>query len=109
MGWGIEFKTDVYLSRQSYSSKIDVEDKISELTTEIKDLEASLKMYAASTPRDIIFRSEDAADEVDDAISYINLRVTEFLEFYRESVVDRHKLQLYLEYLNDGNEIVKSE
>ena len=53
MSWGIDFNTDIYLSHQSYTSKLDVRDKINELEEEINEHKSTLKMYAASTPKDI--------------------------------------------------------
>lgn len=102
MSWGIEFKADIYLSRQSYSSKGEVEDRMEELDKEINDYETELKMYAISQPRDVVPDDEDQ-------ISWINNRINEILESYRECVNDRFKLYLYLEYLNDAGEIIKAE
>lgn len=102
MSWGIDFKADIYLSRQSYSSKGEVEDRMEELDKEINDYETELKMYAISQPRDVVPDDEDQ-------ISWINNRINEILELYQECVNERFKLYLYLEYLNDGGEIIKAE
>jgi len=104
MGWGIEFKADIYLSRQSYSSKGEVEDKISEFDKEINNCEAELKMFAAANPKDIV-----PPDSVEDQILWLNNEINQTLEVYRELLMERYRLYLYLDYLNEGGEIVKSE
>ena len=48
MGWGTDFKTDIYLNRQVFVSKLEVDDKISELNQKIEDDKSLLKMYASS-------------------------------------------------------------
>jgi hypothetical protein len=104
MSWGIEFKTDIYLSRQSYSSKGEVEDRITEIDKLIHDCEAELKMYASSTPKDIV-----PPDSSEETVNWLNIRINETLEILQEHLIERYRLVLYLEYLNDGGEIVKSE
>ena len=104
MGWGVDFKADIFLSKQSYPTRYSVEDRIKELDSEIGDCEATLKMYASATPRDII-----PADYSDQGVFWFNIQINAALEEYREHILDRYRLQLYLEYLNDGGELVKSE
>ena len=104
MSWGIEFKADIYLSRQSYSSKDDVEDKIREIDKELNNCEAELKMYASANPKDIV-----PPDFVEEQVNWLNNRVNETLELYQDLLVYRHQLELYLAYLNDGGEIIKAE
>jgi hypothetical protein len=104
MSWGINFKTDIYLSRQSYSSKGEVEDRIAEIDKAIYDWEAELKMYASSTPKDIV-----PPDDSEDTVNWLNIRINEVLETYQEYLIERYRLDLYLEYLNDGGEIIKAE
>lgn len=98
MSWGIDFTADIFLSRQSYSGKDEVQDKIRELDELITDCEGKLKMYATATPRDII-----SPDGSEDPINWISQRINEELELYREYLIDRFKLDLYLEYLNTNN------
>ena len=103
MGWGIEFKADIYLSRQSYLNKIGVEDRIAELDTDICDCETQLKMFAAATPSDVVPSDFDG-----DKVSWLNNEISEALETYKELIVERHKTYLYLEYLNEGGEIIEA-
>ena len=102
MSWGIDFKADIFLSRQSYDNKLQVDDRIRELNEDIKELESEIKMYASATPKDII------TEETDSVISSINRNLDDVLERYNEYLLDMYRLQLYLEYLND-HEIINAE
>lgn len=97
MSWGIDFKADIFLSRQEYPTKHSVVDRIEELNELISECEAKLKMYASSTPKDII-----SPDDSEDPIYWISSRMNEELEIYREYLINRYNLDLYLEYLIDG-------
>lgn len=96
MSWGIEFQTEIYLSRQEYKTKYCVEDRIKELDELINECEAMLKMYASATPKDII-----PADYSEEQISWLNNQINEQLEMYREYLLDRYRLKLYLDYLEE--------
>jgi hypothetical protein len=102
--WGIDFKADIFLSRQEYSTKYAVESRIKELDELIFECEAALKMYASATPKDIV-----PPDFLEEPIDWINRQIDEQFQMYQEYLRDRHNLELYLEYLDDGGEIVKSE
>ena len=54
MGWGTDFKTDIYLNRMIFNSKGELEDKIEELEKGITTCKEKLLMFASSTPKDII-------------------------------------------------------
>jgi predicted DNA-binding protein YlxM (UPF0122 family) len=102
MGYGIDFTANIYLSRQSYSSKGEVEDRIREIDKDLNNCEALLHMYAVASPRDV-------SPPEDEPIFYLKNRVNETLEEYQDLLSDRYGLEFYLEYLNDGGEIIKSE
>ena len=102
MSWGTEFQTDIYLSRQEYKTKYEVEDRIKEIDLVINECEATLKMYASATPKDIV-----PSDFSEEPINWLNRQIDEQFEIYREYLLDRYRLELYLEYLNDGGEIKK--
>jgi hypothetical protein len=100
MTWGTDFATNIFLSRQSYPRKHDVEIRIEELNELISECEAQLKMYASATPKDII-----SPDDSEDPINWLSNRIDEELSMYREYVIDRYNLDLYLEYLGENEEI----
>ena len=105
MGWGIDFKADVYLSRQSYRSKGDVLDRIEELSSEINDIETRINMFAAATPRDVIMEKD-----VDNAVGWLSFELKCLFESYQEALSNKVLLGLYIAYLTENNiEIIKSE
>ena len=105
MGWGIEFKTDVYLSRQSYASKHEVLDRIDEINTDINEMDTRLYMYAASTPRDVV-----VGQDVEDAVSWTHVTLQPLLEEYKEQIYNRTLLGLYVDYLTENEiDIIKRE
>ena len=104
MGWGIIFTTDIYLSKQSYPNKMSVEEKIEELNKYLVEIETKIKMYASSTPKDIIPNEWN-----EEPIEWYNNQMSGIFEWYNDVSSQLFKLQLYLEYLNDGGEIIKSE
>ena len=99
MTWGTDFSIDIFLSRQEYKSKFDVEDKIKELDEQINDCESQIKMYVSATPKDIV-----PSEYSEEQISWLNNQINEHLEMYREYITDRFKLELYLEYLSQKPE-----
>lgn len=59
MACGIDFKADVYLSRITFTSIYQVEDKIKELEDEINTAREILSMLAIASPNTIIEQDED--------------------------------------------------
>ena len=104
MGWGTDFNTNIYLNRQVFISKLEVDDKISELTQKIEDNKSLLKMYASSTPNDII-----PEDWNDDPIGWINTQINSIYDSIEEDVVTRYKLNLYSEYLEENPIVYNKE
>lgn len=105
MGWGIDFKADVYLSRQTYSSRLDVEGRIVALNEDINDIETRLQMYASSTPRDII-----TEQDVDDSVSWLQFTLKTIFDEYQELLYNRTLLGLYVEYLTENKiDVIKRE
>lgn len=104
MTWGIEFKSDIFLSKQSYISKDDVEDKIKEISDSISECESKLMMYAIATPKDIV-----STEDSENIIYYISNEIRELVEEHEELIINRFKLNQYLEYLNEGGKMIQSE
>jgi len=105
MGWGINFKTNIYLSRQNFSNKFEVINKIKGNDEIIKKHEDIFKMFASSTPKNII-----PDDWNEQPIDWLNNSITDELINYNELIIENYNLSLYLNYLieNNINEI-KSE
>ena len=96
MGWGTDFKADVFLNRQVFANKYEVEEAIREKSNDIIQNEVLLLGYAMATPKDIFPNSDDVAFDV-------KLAISEVLENLSELHVDRYKLSLYLESTYGNN------
>lgn len=96
MSWGVDFKADIFLSRQNYEENpVLVQDRIDELSRELTDIEARIKMFASANPNDIA--PEEWKEE---KIRFISNQIDELLEQHKECHTLRDNLYLYLDYLN---------
>lgn len=98
MGWGTEFNTDIFISKQNFSSNNEVEEKLIEYDKIINNFEAIIKMYVSSTPKDIIPIEFD-----EEPMNWLNIQINELFENYRETLIERYKLLLYQEYIVENN------
>ena len=96
MGWGIDFKADIYLSKQDYKTKGEVEYKIEELEGLISVIKEKLLMYSTSNPKDII-PIEWNEQPIDWIYNQTNELFNDLLTYHRELI----DLRYYLEYLNN--------
>ena len=103
MGWGTDFKADIYLNRMQFSSVCEVEDKIKELQDDNDLWEKRILMFCSANPKDIV------PDEwKDDAIMFIHNQVSELILMIKENSVTISNLILYKDYLSQNNEEVHS-
>jgi hypothetical protein len=98
MSWGTNFQTNIYLSRQTFFSKYEIEEKINEYNKTINNIEATFKMFASSTPKDII-----PTEWCEEPMSWLNNNLDELYEIYQETLIERYKLYLYQEYVTENN------
>ena len=54
MSWGTDFNTDIFLTNMVFNSKYQVEEEIEERQKNMEGYKAKLKMYASSTPKDVV-------------------------------------------------------
>ena len=105
MSWGTDFSTKIFLSHQIYNSKFEVEEKISELESDINDTITALKMFIASTPRDIV--PAEIIDDESGCMDWLIQQTAYYFESFQEDTVQLYQLRLYLEYLNEHEELSK--
>lgn len=97
MGWGIDFKADIFLSRMNFDgNKYQVEDAINSIEEDLVKLKIEIYMYAAATPKDVC--PEDWEEE---NISFLRTRLDELFEEYDGQIVLLDHLKLYLETLQE--------
>ena len=101
MGWGTGFKTEVYISGEYYSSIEDVRDRLLDIEEDLSEVKNRLMILAASTPKDII--------NEEDIITAIHNEVKGSLEKVRELSEKKLKLILFVEYLEDGGDLKKTQ
>jgi hypothetical protein len=105
MGWGTDFTADIYLSKETYGSIYELEDKIKEDEKYLEDINAKILMYASSNPKDLV--PEDWKDE---PINFIHFEVKKLLDELYETDMLLCRRYLYLEYLKEHNiEFIKDE
>ena len=97
MGWGIEFKTNIFLNKMSIQNIFDLYDIIKEKESELEAMKTAIYMYASSDPKLLI------SDEwKDDPIIFIQLKIKEILTEIEELITVLTNLYHYKEYLEDN-------
>lgn len=104
MGWGTTFKTDIYLNKTSFSSKIELDDTIKDLEKSIERYKQEIAMYTTSTPSSI------TPDEwKDDSITFLYNKLRDLLELYEEDLIRLHRFYLLQDYLEENPEVEVSK
>ena len=103
MGWGVEFKTDVFLNKETYGTQIELEDAIKETEDDQQKMISRVMMIVSANPRDIV--PEEWKDQpIDFLHTEIDNLMDEILETERLLV----KRYMYLEYVKE-NGIVQQD
>lgn len=92
MGWGTTFQTEIYLNRQTFSNKYEVEAKIDELKDDLDIVKQKLIAFGAGNLSDIVPEDWD-----DDKNGFIVYQMRDLFEEYEETVLGLYKLELLLE------------
>ena len=99
MGWGTDFKADVYLNKLTFLNEIEVQNKIDENIDNIMDAKQRLKMFASSTPNDII-----PDDWKDEPIDWLNSSLNELFEIITDLTEENIRLSQYVDYIVENGE-----
>ena len=97
MGWGTNFKANVYLSRQIYQNKESVEDEINESELRISRYKEHLLILTSGNPRDLL------QEEDKDLVYEIQNRITDIVNTICEEQENKTLLTLFLNEINEGN------
>lgn len=104
MGWGTEFTIDVYLNRQIFSSRYELDEKVKELEKHIESAKRELTALAVGTPRDIMAeKNEDGF--VENPIDQILARTQEAFEWMEDNYKELHRLYLFQQYLDENPDV----
>lgn len=104
MGYGTSFTTEVYINRQIFNSKHELDERIKELEGYIESAKIELTAYAVATPRDII-AEKDETGYVQNPIDELLRKVHETFEWIEDNYRDLNKLYLYQQYLEENPDI----
>jgi len=97
MGWGIDFKADIYLSKQDYQgNKYNVAEAIDELLDSISENQKELLMYASAHIQDVC-----DPEWISEPISWLRSKINELTNNMLEEQTKVVNLQYYLEYLQE--------
>jgi len=108
MGFGTHFTIDIYLNRQIFSSRYEVDEKVKELEKFIEMAKQELLALAVATPKDVITeKNEDGY--VEHPLDQIMRRTRETFEWMEDNYRDLHKLYLFQEYLDENPDVDLNE
>jgi hypothetical protein len=104
MGYGTSFTTEIYLNRQIFNSRYELDDKIKELEGYIESTKRQLTSFAVSTPKDVIAeKNEDGY--VENPIDQILRRTAETFEWMEDNYRELNKLYQFKEYLDENPDV----
>lgn len=104
MGYGTSFKAEIYLNRQIFSSKHELDIKIEEVEGYIESAKRELTAYAVATPRDII-AEKDESGYIQNPIDEVLRKTRETLEWMEDNYRDLNKLYQYKQYLEENPDV----
>ena len=99
MGWGTDFKADIFLNRIIINNDSELDDLIREAEYDLNEIKTRLNMYVASNPKDI------TPDEwKEESLRFLHTNVNELIDELQEKTVLQYNLGLYKQYLEDKRE-----
>jgi Na+/phosphate symporter len=104
MGYGTSFKAEIYLNRQIFSSKHELDEKIEEVEGYIESAKRELTAYAVATPRDII-AEKDESGYIQNPIDEVLRKTRETFEWMEDNYRDLNRLYQYQQYLEENPDI----
>lgn len=104
MGYGTSFTTGIYLNRQIFSSKFELEDRIKELEGYIESAKQELTAYAVATPRDIIAEKDESGYN-QNPIDEVLRKVRDSFEWMEDNYRDLNLLYQYRQYLEENPDV----
>lgn len=95
MGWGTTFKVEVYLNRQVFSYRSEVKFRLKEIEDIVNTCKQDIAMLVAVTPKD--YSNEE------NPLFEMKTELNDTMEYLEDRLVERTRLKLYLEYLEENN------
>lgn len=104
MGYGTSFTTEIYLNRQIFNSKDELDEKIKEVEEYIESAKSELTAYAVATPRDII-AEKDESGYIQNPIDEVLRKTRETFEWMEDNYRDLNRLYQYQQYLEENPDV----
>ena len=92
MSFGTYANAEIYFSRETYNSLYKVDESIEECDADIHTMESLITAWAFGKPTDFIASGTNV-----ETAEGLLARIKQVLEDYRETVIDRYKLELLKE------------
>lgn len=101
MGYGTAFTTEIYLNRQAFRSRYELDEKVKELEGYIESAKRELTAFAVATPRDVMAeKNEDGY--VENPIDQILTRTRETFDWMEDNYRELNRLYLFQEFLDEN-------
>jgi hypothetical protein len=104
MGYGTSFTTDIYLNRQIFESRWELDEKVKELEKFIEQGKQELLALAVSTPKDVI-AEKDADGYPQNPIEEVLRKTRETFEWMEDNYRELNKLYQFQEYLDENPDV----
>lgn len=104
MGYGTAFTTEIYLNRQIFSSRYELDEKVKELEGYIESAKRELTAFAVATPRDIMAEKNEEG-YVENPIDQILARTREAFDWMEDNYRELNRLYLFQQYLDENPDV----
>mgnify|MGYP003654158949 CR=1 FL=1 len=104
MGYGTSFTAEIYLNRQIFNSKDELNERIKELEGYIESAKLELTALAVSTPKDVI-AVKDESGYIQNPIDEVLRKTRETFEWMEDNYRDLNRLYQYQQYLEENPDV----
>jgi hypothetical protein len=104
MGYGTSFTTDIYLNRQIFESRYELDIRVTELEDYIHSAKEELLALAVSTPRDVI-AEKDESGYPQNPFDEVLRKTKETIQWMEDNYRELNKLYQFQQYLDENPDI----